>query len=947
MMNLQAGQYDWLLVGIIVALALFLRFYRLASVPPGVSGDELFNAIDAQLIGGGNWPIFFEGNYGREALFFYLMAASIKLLGNTVVAVRLPAVLLGTGNVILAFLLGRNLFNRRVGLLAAALIAVSLWPLMGSRWGLRAVSLTFLTALTVYFFHKAVYNGSFGRLSNHRFYHWLLAGVSLGLTFYTYIPSRVFPAVFIVWFGWLAWWQRDLARQVWRQFLLALLIAFLVFAPFGWYMVQYPDKVNQRINTMSSALSDLQNGNPAALVESVLGVLLMFSFVGDDKWRYHVSGQPVFDPVTSLFFYLGIGLCLWLAFARKRDVSKWAPAPTYALVLLWAGAMLAANAVVGSNSSFLRAAGALVPVYLITGIGIDAAVQWLIKKWPRLQFSPLMPSLVVLGLGITAVSTWHSYFNVWGNNPEVREIYAAQTAVMAAFLDEQPPPDNARVFIADPYAYGAAPRTMSYYNDLPLTWFTSSRTLPWDASAAENWYLVPADEPLRLLEKLPVEAAESGTMIPFADGQDAFVWVQVPQTAVFPAPKHPINQAYQNGPTLLGYDLPDTLYRGETVPILLYWQIPENSHVQENQETYAQVFLEDEGLSMWGKSSELLGYPQAGWHPGDQFVQRILFAIPDGLPPEPMTLRFELADNNGAETYPLVGEDANRSDQFVALGKPLDNFVPTAEMPVWADTLVLKEASLSTLTEPGLPINLSLDWIALQTPSQDYQVRLTLIDPTSGTILAEQVDGILTDVYPTSQWQAGEQLRTLHRVPIPIEIPADVMAPELHVSVESTDGAVPLTQGSSKVADIKLVLRDHLYEVPPIDQPREAQFGKDIRLLGYDLDESDRDAISLTLYWQAINTPDSSYTVFNHLKNEQGEIVAQFDSPPKGEAWLTSAWLPGEIIVDSRQIPLPAGVSGQFSIALGLYDDNGRLPVTIADQTQPNDQFIIPNIIID
>ncbi|PIE81508.1 MAG: hypothetical protein CSA11_03990 [Chloroflexi bacterium] len=948
MMKQQDGRYDWLLVALIVAVAFFLRFYRLASVPPGVSGDELFNAIDAQLIGGGHWPIFFEGNYGREAFFFYLMAASIKLFGNTIVAVRLPAVLLGTGYVLLAFLLGRHLFNRRVGLLAAALIAVSLWPVMGSRWGLRAVSLTFLTALTVYFFHRAVSIDRFGKLSNGRFSCWLLAGVSLGLTFYTYIPSRVFPVVFIAWFGWLAWWQREGARRYWRQFLLALLIACLVFAPFGWYMFQYPDKVNQRINTMSSTLSEWQNGNPAAVLESVLGVLFMFSFVGDDKWRYHVSSQPVFDPVTSLFFYLGIGLCLWFAFAQKRDASKWAPAPTYALVLLWLGAMLAANAVTEANPSFLRAAGAVVPVYLIAGIGMDAAGQWLIKKWPRLSLSPLIPVVVVLGLGITAVSTWHSYFHVWGNHPEVREIYAAQTAVMAAFLEEQPPPNDVRVYVADPYAYGAAPRTMSYYNDLQLTWFTSSRIFPWDDSAAANWYLVPADEPLALLEQLPPEVAEGGTMIPFADGQDAFMWYQVPQTAVFPSPARILNQAYQHGPTLLGYDWPDTLYRGETVPLLLYWQIPEDIQVQDNQETYVQVFLEDDNKHMWGMSSDLLGYPQAGWRPGDQAVQQIWFEIPDGLPPEPMTLRFELANNNGAETYPLIDEAVNRSAPFVALGKPLADFVPTANMPVWADTLVLKDASLSTMTEPGLPINLSLDWLALQAPPQDYQVRLTLTDPPSGTILAEQVEGILPDVYPTSQWQAGEQLRTLHRLSIPIEIPAGVTTPELHVSLESTAAAtIPLTQGRSKVATIELVLRDHQFEMPSIDQPHDARFGEDIRLLGYDLELNRGDTIGLTLYWQAINTPDSSYTVFNHLRDENGEIVAQFDSPPVGAAWLTSAWLPGEIIVDSRQILLPAEQSGSFSIALGWYDENGRLPVIIADQPQPDDQFIIPNIVID
>lgn len=939
MVKLKEGRYDWLLVGIIVAVALFLRLYHLASAPPGLSGDELFNAIDAQLIGNGNWPIFFEGNYGREASFFYLMAASIKLFGSTVFAVRLPAVLLGTGSVILAFLLGRNLFNRRVGLLASALTAVSLWPLMASRWGLRAVSLTFLTALTVYFFHKAAANG--------RLRFWLLGGLSLGLTFYTYIPSRVFPAVLIAWFGWLAWRQREVARRCWRQFLLALAVAFLIFAPFAWYMIQFPDKVNQRINTMSSALADVQNGEITAVIEPILGVLRMFSFVGDKEWRYHLSGQPVFDPITSLFFYLGLAVCLWFAFARKHDKAKWSPAPTCALVLLWLGAMLSPNALASVNSSFLRAAGAVVPVYLITAIGADAAYQWLIKKWPRLAFSPVIPALVVLGLVATMVFTWHSYFNVWSNSPEVREIYAAQTTSMGAFLDENPPPAGTRLYIGDRYAYGAAPRLMIYYADLPITWFLATNTLPWDDTAVERWYLLQTDEPLGLLDQLPADIAASATPISFDDGMPSFVWYRVPGTAVSPMPAHTLSQSYQNGPTLLGYDLPETIYRGETVPLLLYWQIPEGLPVQDNQETYAQAVLEDGRFHNWSLQGGLLGYPQAGWQAGDRFIQQIMLDIPAGLPPEPMTLRIILTDNKGDETYPLLGEPDNRTAPFVALSRPLSNFTPTAEMPVWDEAIVLTEAILSTKTEPGLPIDFSLDWVALQAPSQDYAVTLTLVDPATGAVITAQTNPILPDVYPTSQWQAGEQLRTQHRLQIPIDVTSESDTLDLVISLEPIDGAAPaaLTQGSDKLADITIVQHEHRFEVPPISQPTDAQFGPDIRLLGYDLDTQASDNIGLKLYWQALNTPANSYTVFTHLLNENGEIVAQVDSAPVSDAWLTSAWLPGEVIVDTRSIALPDGVSnGRYALAFGLYDDNGRLPVTHNNQPQANDQLIIPDI---
>jgi hypothetical protein len=251
------------------------------------------------------------------------------------------------------------------------------------------------------------------------------------------------------------------------------------------------------------------------------------------------------------------------------------------------------------------------------------------------------------------------------------------------------------------------------------------------------------------------------------------------------------------------------------------------------------------------------------------------------------------------------------------------------------------------MTEPGLPIDLSLDWVALQAPSQDYAVTLTLVDPATGAAVTSQTSPILPDVYPTSQWQAGEQLRTQHRLQIPIDVPSEIDILDLIVSLEPVNGTAPamLTQGNDKLTAITLVQREHRFEVPPISQPTAAQFGSDIRLLGYDLDTQASDNIGLTLYWQALNTPADGYTVFTHLVNENGEIVAQVDSAPVSAAWLTSAWLPGEVIVDTRQIPLPAGLeNGRYTLAFGLYHDNGRLPVTHNNQPQANDQLIIPDI---
>ena len=121
-----------------VGLAAALRFYRLGEWPPGPYRDEAYNGLDALGVLNGRHALFFPANNGREPLYIYLVALSIALLGPTTLALRLPAALVGTLTTLPAWLLGRAWFGRTVGLLAAFLWAITLWPVHLGRIGLRA-----------------------------------------------------------------------------------------------------------------------------------------------------------------------------------------------------------------------------------------------------------------------------------------------------------------------------------------------------------------------------------------------------------------------------------------------------------------------------------------------------------------------------------------------------------------------------------------------------------------------------------------------------------------------------------------------------------------------------------------------------------------------------------------------------------------------------------------
>ncbi len=73
-----------------------------------------------------------------------------------------------------------------------------------------------------------------------------------------------------------------------------------------------------------------------------------------------------------------------------------------------------------------------------------------------------------------------------------------------------------------------------------------------------------------------------------------------------------------------------------------------------------------------------------------------------------------------------------------------------------------------------------------------------------------------------------------------------------------------------------------------------------------------------------------NYTVFAQWVDAQGIVVAQYDSPPRQNAYPTSYWRAGESVSDSFTFTIPSNAApGMYSLLFGIYgsDDKLRLPV--------------------
>src|SRR5690348_4290032 len=133
---------------LIFVIAALLRFILLTQVPPSPSLDEAtigWNAYSILHTGHDEYGYFLPillrayDDY-RPALYVYLVIPFVKLFGLSVLAVRLPSVILSIVTVATTFFLAKSFFKRYkyrvyIGLISMFILAISPWHIYISRLG--------------------------------------------------------------------------------------------------------------------------------------------------------------------------------------------------------------------------------------------------------------------------------------------------------------------------------------------------------------------------------------------------------------------------------------------------------------------------------------------------------------------------------------------------------------------------------------------------------------------------------------------------------------------------------------------------------------------------------------------------------------------------------------------------------------------------------------------
>ncbi|MFT7587349.1 MAG: 4-amino-4-deoxy-L-arabinose transferase-like glycosyltransferase [Cellvibrionaceae bacterium] len=457
------SQKGWvfLLLACICITAAGLRFWQLGDLPPGLYRDEAFNGVDALGILSGEHALFFEANNGREPGYIYLSSIAVALLGNTPLAIRLMAAVVGTLTTLVVYALAKSWYGQLVGLFAAWLWAVTLLPIHLSRIGLRIILAIPVVALALWLGTLAYrhIDPKKGR------WLWLAAGACTGLGFYTYLTARLFPMVLILIVGYLLLAKRPVP---WRGLGWALVGWLVIMLPLFNLWLGRPELLSGRTGQVSILNPLINQGDLlGTFIQNSFGALGLFFIEGDTIVRHNLPGRPLFDILMALPFCIGL---VWM-------VRNWAK-PAVVATVCWVAVMLSATVLAEDAPHFLRASGILPAALFPAAIGL--AWGW---QLPRYKVVGRIAVVVILSGSLWL--TVQDYFVKYPSLPETSYLFESAARDLAEQINAES--TGVPVFVDRRYqdnwpsiAYLVEPDRELFrlnHRDLIANWFTGSFAL--------------------------------------------------------------------------------------------------------------------------------------------------------------------------------------------------------------------------------------------------------------------------------------------------------------------------------------------------------------------------------------------------------------------------------------------------------------------------------------
>ncbi len=376
---------DWLLpLTLILSVALVLRLWRLDALPQELVGDTMTDGLATRtlLYGSNRGIIGFDPEWGLLTRTEFLPEmASMLVFGNTLFGLSMSSVVMGMLSLVATYLLGAELYNRRVGWLATGVLAVSYTHIHFSRVP-HVIDAVPWAALSLYFLVRATRTAM----------SWdaVLGGLTTGFACQTYYAGRTALVVAALLGGYLVVRRRPSLR-LWLFAACGFLVSFGAVALFliqnrGRYLSR-PKDVSILFNADLMAHLQASYGDvsrAAVIWENSKRAFLTF-FYYENTCGARDLGRPFFDRVTAPLLPLGFGF----AVLRPIVMANW-------LVTTGFFATVFLTAFASDSPSWQRMVTAMPFAAILIALPLDR-ILIVTRVEKRLAMAVLLAALAVVG----------------------------------------------------------------------------------------------------------------------------------------------------------------------------------------------------------------------------------------------------------------------------------------------------------------------------------------------------------------------------------------------------------------------------------------------------------------------------------------------------------------------------------------------------------------------
>jgi 4-amino-4-deoxy-L-arabinose transferase-like glycosyltransferase len=466
---------ELVIVAVLSAVALALRFPALGSIPHGLWFDEAQNGLVGKglLAHGALHSVFIAGFTQMGALYFYVLGAGLELFGNSIWILRALPALAGSLAAPLLYLLASRLYGWRVGVAAGGFLAVSAWSITFSRFGVVSM-VTVCLDLAIYLcVVLALRSGSVG---------WYGAGgLLLGFALQGYYAAQLVPVVLllVLLHLLLSEGRRTIARL--RAGVAVFSAgAVLAFLPVATYAAQHPDTYWTRTSSVSIFSEGGGAGQAHPVLTSLRRHMLMFNYEGDANGRHNLPGSPMLDWLTAALFFSGLGLCL----VRIRSWQYFLPLAWFTAALSGGVFSLLFEAPQGNRTIENSVVTALLA-------GIFLGEGWrVLGQGPRRRFlAPAAVAAALAAVGGAAAMNVQKYFDRQANDSRVWSEMGVAKLDAGRLLSRSSARDD--VWVSDALVNEPALRFLAPRGS-PIAWHGMNQ-FPFAGGSRDLILVVPAD----------------------------------------------------------------------------------------------------------------------------------------------------------------------------------------------------------------------------------------------------------------------------------------------------------------------------------------------------------------------------------------------------------------------------------------------------------------------